>query len=231
MLLRHLWRIALLFNTLLGVQVVAHAQGGVPGYPESFMSFDSREVAMLPAYCKHSEYFRQKVPGGSNPDEVAKWRSVMGMSFVHIHHYCFAMMKTNRAMLLARTPYYREYYLRDSLGEFDYVIERLPPEFVLLPEILTKKGENLIRLGRGPLAILELERAIELNATYWPPYAQLSDYYKSIGEIEKARQALESGLESSPNVPALKRRLSELGPQPPHKGKPAGHTSLSRSTE
>ena len=227
MLFRQLWNIALLSSALFGVKASAYAQGGVPGYPESFMSFDSREMAMLPAYCKHSEYFRQKVPGGSDPDEVAKWRSIMGMSFVHIHHYCFAIMKTNRAMLLARTPYYRNFYLRDSLGEFDYVIERLPAEFVLLPEILAKKGENLIRLGRGPLAVLDLERAIELNASYWPPYAQLSDYYKSMGEIDKAKQTLESGLEGSPDATALKRRLTEL-PSQPHKGKSAEHTSASR---
>ena len=58
------------------------------------------------------------------------------------------------------------------------------------PEIFTKKGENLIRLAKGPLGVIELERAIEAKPDYWPPYAALSDYYKSIGDRAKARDVL-----------------------------------------
>jgi tetratricopeptide (TPR) repeat protein len=217
-------------GSLVVAHVAAFAQGGVPGYPENFMTFDPREVALLPSYCKYTEYFRQSVPGGSNPAEVERWRATIGAPFIHIHHYCFALMKTNRALLLTRTQYYREFYLRDSLNEFNYAIERMPPDFVLLPEILTKRAENLVRLGRGSLGVQDLERAIELNSEYWPPYAQLSDYYKSIGEMDNAKKALESGLEKSPDAPALKRRLAELGP-PSRKSKDAGHNGAAVSTE
>ena len=120
-------------------------------------------------------------------------------------------MKTNRAMLLSRDRQVKFAYLTDSIREFDYVIQRAPENFVLLPEILTKKGENLIRLGRAPVGIMELERAAELKPDYWPPFAQISDYYKSVGDRQKAKETLERGLSSSPDAPALRRRLTELG--------------------
>ena len=77
-------------------------------------------------------------------------------------------------------------------------------------EILTKKGANLIRLGQGPVAIDVLGRAIELRPDYWPPYAELSDYYKGIGDLRNARAYLEKALSHSPNAEGLKRRLAEF---------------------
>ena len=82
-------------------------------------------------------------------------------------------------------------------------------DFVLLPEILTKKGENLLRLGKSQGAV-ELGRAIELKKDYWPPYAAMSDYYKGVGDVRKAREWLEKGLAAAPGTRALTRRLEEL---------------------
>jgi len=192
----------------LAAAAPARAQD-IPGYP-SLDDYDPREVAMLPRYCIHTLLFKEKVPGGANPQEIDRWRSVLGDTFRHMHHYCWGLMKTNRGVLLARNEQVRIGYLNDSIREFDYVIQRATPEFILLPEILTKKGENLIRLGRGPQGIVELERAAEVKPDYWPAYAQLSDYYKEVGERQKAREALERGLAESPNTPALTRRLAQL---------------------
>lgn len=119
-------------------------------------------------------------------------------------------MKTNRARFLARDELARRFYLTDSIGEFDYVITRVSDDFILLPEILTKKGENLILLGKGQVGILELERAIELKPDYWPPYAHLSDYFKSLGDLKMAREVLERGLSLSPESKGLLRRADEL---------------------
>jgi len=119
-------------------------------------------------------------------------------------------MKTNRALLFTRAPQHRTFYLDSSISEFDYVISYAPRDFILLPEILTKKGENLIRLGRASQGALELLRAIELKPDYWPPYAAVSDYYKEIGEIAKAREWLEKGLSVTPDVKALRLRMAEI---------------------
>ena len=182
----------------------------IPGYPSSYMAFDPREIALLPPYCKYTIYFRDKVPGGANAAERQRWVEVLGPTFEALHHYCFAMMKTNRAILLARDARVKQFYLTDSISEFDYVIERSSEDFVLLPEILTKKGENLFRLNRAPVALLVLERAAELRPDYWPPFAHLSDHFKSLGDVAMAREWVERGLVGSPDAVALSRRLKEL---------------------
>jgi tetratricopeptide (TPR) repeat protein len=62
----------------------------------------------------------------------------------------------------------------------------------------------------GVLAVPELERAIELKPDYWPPYVQLSDYYKESGQTALAREMLEKALSHSPGVETLKQRLADL---------------------
>jgi hypothetical protein len=178
--------------------------------PSSINAYDPREVALLPRFCKFTQIFRDRVPGGNDPQELEQWRSLIGPRFESLHHYCWGLMKTNRAMLMVHDGRLREFYLLDAIGEYDFVLERAPDEFILLPEILTKKGENLVRLGRGPTAVLQFERAIALKPDYWPPFAQLSDYYRELGDARKAREALVRGLSSAPDAPALKRRLAEL---------------------
>jgi tetratricopeptide (TPR) repeat protein len=183
----------------------------IPGYPSNIEAYDSREVAMLPRYCIYTQLFRERVPGGNNPAEIKRWHALMGETFDALHHYCWGLMKTNRATILARSEQDRHHYLTDSIREFDYVIERAPPDFVLLPEILTKRGETLVRLGRTTQGIADLQRAIELKPDYWPPYGSLSDYYKTVGEIAKARELLETAISFAPDSRSLKRRLAELG--------------------
>jgi tetratricopeptide (TPR) repeat protein len=186
----------------------------VPGYPPTVEAYDPREVAMLPRYCIHTQLFRQRVPGGDNREQIELWRAFMGPTFDAMHHYCWGLMKTNRAILLARGQQARQFYLNDSINEFDFVLRHAKDDFILLPEILTKRGENLIRLGRGPVGILDLERAAELKPDYWPPYAHMSDFYLGLGEFDKAREQLTRGLQSAPDAAALKRRLAELDRHP-----------------
>jgi tetratricopeptide (TPR) repeat protein len=190
----------------------AHAQDivEIPGYPASIEAYDPREVALLPEYCRHTQLFRDTVPGGNNPERIGHYHSLLGETFNHMHHYCWGMMKTNRATLLVHNPQGRQSYLNSAIGEFDYVIQRAPENFVLLPEIMAKKGENLLRLGRGPVAMIVFERAAAIKPDYWPPYAQMSDYYKERGDVQKARESLEKGLSFAPDAAPLKRRLAEL---------------------
>jgi tetratricopeptide (TPR) repeat protein len=199
----------------------------IPGYPDNLENaLDEREVAMLPHYCIYTQVFRFNVPGGNNQAEIDRWYVVMGPTFHAMHHYCWGLMKTNRALLLARDKQAKKFYLSSSIDEFNYVLRHATPDFVMLPEILTKKGENLIRLGRGVEGVTELERAIEIKRDYWPPYASLSDYYERAGDVAKARDVLEKGLSYAPDAKALTRRLAELengkGKKKPPQGEPSG---------
>ena len=184
--------------------------GDIPGYPDDVTGYDPREVALLPSFCPYTLEFRSHVPGGNNKAEMDRWYATMGPGFHAMHHYCWGLMRTNRALLLARTPQSRRFYLNASIAEFDYVIERVQPDFIMLPEILTRKGQNLIRLGKNREGLEQLERAIELKPDYWPPYAALSDYYRNQGDLAKAREFLEKALAIAPDAKALTARLAEL---------------------
>ncbi len=152
------------------------------------MALDAREVAVLPRYCKYTQVFRDKMPGGRDQAQLDYWYSTLGPGFHSMHHYCLGLMKTNRAVRIASTPQqWKTFYLGSAIDEFDFVLQSVSSDFLLLPEILTKKGENLILLGQGPRGMVELERAIDVKADYWPPYAALADYYKGIGNFGKAR--------------------------------------------
>jgi hypothetical protein len=99
--------------------VPAHGQG-IPGYPDDVRyGFDPREVALLPRYCIYTQLFRAAVPGGNDLTEQKRWTSIMGDSFNNMHHYCWGLMNTNRALFLVRAERWRKYYLGMSVGEFD----------------------------------------------------------------------------------------------------------------
>jgi tetratricopeptide (TPR) repeat protein len=201
---------ALMMGLVVVPSMPTHGQA-IPGYSDDVRyAYDAREIALLPRYCIHTQLFRDNVPGGNDPAEIKRWKLAMGPTFDAMHHYCWGLMKTNRANLLARDQRWRTFYLRDSIGEFDYVINRAPPDFKLLPEILTKKGENLLALDRNDEGLHALRRAIELKPDYWPPYAAISDHYRKIGDLGKAREWLEEGLSVTPDIGALKRRMAEL---------------------
>ena len=173
--------------------------------------YDPKQLAMLPPYCKYTQLYRDNVPGGGDAQQIKRWASALGAeNFHHLHHYCFGLENTNRALYSSRTKQERDFELSQSVREFDYVLARVPPDFVLLPEILTKRGENLLRLGNGPEGALDLNRAIELKPDHWPPYAALSDYYKALGDLRSAREWAEKGLAAAPGTKALQRRLAEL---------------------
>jgi tetratricopeptide (TPR) repeat protein len=195
----------------------------VPTQLAAQQSYSPQELALVPEYCKYTQIWRDNTDGGKSPEKVQQWQSAFGGTssdpgiFLHMHHYCWGLTHVNHAKFWVKTAQERKSQLETSVREFNYVIERSRPGEKMLPEFLTKKGESLLALGIPQSAIVEFERAIELKADYWPPYAAISDYYKGIGNTKLAREVLERGLASSPDSRALSRRLAELGGA---KGKP-----------
>ncbi len=194
------------FFTAVGFALVLLA----PAHVEAQHAFEQSLMHMLPLYCRYTQDFITRFPGGDHATEYERWKTLMGPTFVHMHHYCYGLMDANRAAFLADTRESRIFNLNNSIQEFDYVIQRATPDFSLLPEILTRKGESLIRLDRAGEGMLEFQRAIRIKADYAPAYAATSDFYKETGQLGKAREWLEKGLSAAPNAGALKRRLAEL---------------------
>jgi tetratricopeptide (TPR) repeat protein len=186
-------------------------------------TYDPKLLALLPPYCKYTQLYRDKVAGADDATQIQHWINTMGLrNYLHMHHFCWGLENTNRALYFSGSKLERDRELAASVGEFDYVIDRVAPDFVLLPEILARRGENLLRLGNGPRGLLDLTRAIELKPDHWPPYAALSDYYKSLGDFGSAREWAEKGLAAAPGTKALQRRLAELD-KPRARATPSGN--------
>jgi tetratricopeptide (TPR) repeat protein len=203
-------RIFVAFRDAFTVAALALLAPATEGADAGGRGFDPREIYLLPSYCKYTQIYRDNLPGGKDPAEIERLTNSMGHTFIHMHHYCWALQTSNPARLAADAPDIRRHDLLLAIGDFDYVIERAPKDFSLLPEIHTKKGEALIRMNRAAEGILEFQRAIKLKADYWQAYAAMSDYYKETGQPAKAREALDQGLSVAPNAKALKVRLADL---------------------
>ncbi|GAB4466149.1 MAG: hypothetical protein OHK0044_05640 [Burkholderiaceae bacterium] len=201
------------FSLLLFATMPAAGQG-IPGYPEHVTAYDPREVALLPRFCGHTQLFRDQVPGGSDREAIRRWQAALGDMYLHMHHYCWGLMHLNRAKILARDAQVRGFNYASAINEFDYVLQRARPDFALLPEILTKRGEALLGLGKAAQAIAEFERAIELKPDYWPAYAQMAEHHQRQGDRDKARRILQAGLKNAPDAKGLQRRLKELEEPP-----------------
>src|SRR5262245_35806887 len=108
---------AFLRNLLVTVAIAAPLSAAAQGqkYLEPGL------VAMLPPYCKYTQDFRARLPEGNDPAAIERWTAVMGATFNHMHHYCYALMDTNRATFASKTPEQRKQQLSVSIFEFDYV--------------------------------------------------------------------------------------------------------------
>ena len=171
--------------------------------------YDAKVFAFLPEWCKYTPLWGSSAPG-LKVEERERLHRLMGpQNFRHLHHYCRGLFLTARALYFEQTKAGRDAALTGSLGEYEYSILRVEPTFALLPEMLTKKGETLVLLGRAE-AVVALHQAISLRGDYWPAYVALSDYFANLGNVEQARQWLQKGLNAAPQAQVLVRRLAEL---------------------
>ena len=176
-------------------------------------NYDPKVFAFLPAWCKYTPVWNSTAPGLDSKEGQRLERLMGPQNFRHVHHYCAGLFLMTRALYFEKTRAGRDTALRQSLGEYDYVLARVERTFPLIPEILTKKGETLVLLGRAE-AMAPLHQAIELKSDYWPAYVALSDFFANVGNVEEARNWLRKGLEAAPTAQALARRLAELEKNP-----------------
>lgn len=204
------WLRTLIAVALGALAINAQAQR-IPGYPPDVYDYDPRETALLPSYCRHTQAFREVMPGGDDQQAIRHWEQIMGAdNYLHMHHYCLGLMHLNRARILARDTQTRNYHFSRAIGEIDYVLRNARHDFFMRPEMLTRRGEALVGLKQGPRAVADFEAAIAAKPDYWPAYAQLSDFHRSLGDLGKAREVLEAGLKHAPDSKGLRRRLEEL---------------------
>jgi len=176
--------------------------------------FEAQEVAALPAYCRSHPYMiLYDASRVINKAESERWKAIIGAHpYQGLHHYCWAQALSNRARLLSKTKTERLRWLGASIGDFDYILNHTRGQpFVLTPEILYRKGENLLDLGRVSEGLASLQQAMQVKPDYWPPYAMVAEYYQKAGDLAKAREYVAKGLSVAPDARRLRTLQSTLG--------------------
>jgi tetratricopeptide (TPR) repeat protein len=164
------------------------------------------ELKTLPPYCKDTEWF---------PERYGKkreyWISRMGPSFYHMHHYCWALFKVNRSLKSGVSKQSKTSLWQDALNDYNYILHKATPDFVLLPEIYTKLG-ILQLLRREPTQALEaFSKAQEIKPDYWPSYSHWVEFLIKSGKRNEALEFAAKGLKHSPNAKVLQEQYRLLG--------------------
>jgi tetratricopeptide (TPR) repeat protein len=169
-------------------------------------SYPPHAVAALPEYCRDAQGFGARYGGSEETKKV--WYQRLGPEMMHIHHYCRGLLLIQRARG-SRSPARARLY-ESSIGEIDYMIGRVNQNYVLLPEMLTRKGEALLNSKQFPAAEQVLHKAIELKPDYWPAYKYLAEAFIARKNLDAARDVLKQGVSNAREPRALKRMLDDL---------------------
>lgn len=160
-----------------------------------------KELAMLPPYCK------ARIKGGA---DEAFWKAKFGPSgWGHLHHYCSGLNQINKANLATSTEKRNE-YLQGAINGFEYQLKHGKPDFILLPELHTLRGDSYFRLGDPSSAITEYNKAIKVNPKYTKSYIGLSKVFANMGKNKQASDIIKQGLKQKPNSRSLKRQLKKV---------------------
>jgi tetratricopeptide (TPR) repeat protein len=169
-------------------------------------------MALIPRYCASAQGF------GTNYErtpEGQQWAARLGRrSFHAIHHYCWGQINLQRALRSSTPRRERDYLLGTIIADYDYVLEHADPDFVLLPEILTRKGEVELLRSRPADANKSFARARALRPDYWPAYSAWAEFLIYLGKKAEAKAIVKSGLEYSPESRTLRDLYRLLGGNP-----------------
>ena len=191
---------------IVSIGFISEACAGIDGFRE----ISPEEDARLPKYCEHSaDRGATRVPP---TPEAQAWFDIMGPGYKAVHHYCWAMVEIWRADSFKTPPAQKTHWLTSAISNINFVIEHSPPDFILHPEIFTKRAAILVRLGKVAAASADYEKAISLKPNYWPAYVGLAQLMQKSGQVAAARSWVEKGLANAPDSQALLRLRNELNP-------------------
>ncbi len=164
------------------------------------------ELRMLPAYCA----VRAEKWGNDKKDpRTKKWYSVFGNDFIHLHHYCGAILDYLKAPL-EPTEKKRIKRYEHSLYNFDYVAERVSPNFILWPELLMFRSKVHNKLGHAGKAIKDAKAAVDRKPGYIKGIVNLADLLVQYGRREDAVKVIQDGLKIKPTSRILRHRMACL---------------------
>ena len=179
------------------------------------------EMKLIPSYCPDTMGFKYGDANFNTSPRAGHWVALMGKGFWAMHHYCWAQINMNRAQRAGVSAQIRQGLRESARGDYEYVINNTPPDFVLLPEIYTRIGSVELLLKHPDMANKAFARARALKADYWPAYSHWAEFLMKIGHRTEALKIVASGLAYSPGAKVLLEQFRLLGGKPSNIPKPA----------
>jgi tetratricopeptide (TPR) repeat protein len=125
------------------------------------------ERGLLPELCAYTqtqdfgdERFHAPSPG------AIKMVEKYGPGHWHSHHYCWGLVKLMRANKSGKSAQDRKSLRQQAIGEFDYMINNVPKDFLLLADIWTRRGIALNQIGQSEQALKSFDRALAINSKF-----------------------------------------------------------------
>lgn len=128
----------------------------------------------------------------------------------HYHHYCDAVRGLGK-MYAAKDR-------REFVTQYDvvldgarYVINHVAADHHLLPLAFLLMGKAQHLAKKYPVAETNLLKASQLDPRYAPIHGALANLYLDSNRKDKAKAAIQAGLEADPTSRSLRRMAAELG--------------------
>jgi tetratricopeptide (TPR) repeat protein len=176
------------------------------------------EKALLPEYCVDTQTFGYGDASYNTSPRAPYWIGLMGKTFWAMHHHCWALIREHRSRGAGVTRQERDGHLIAANSDYVYVIDNATPDFVLLPEIYTRIGENYVLLGNIGAAMDAFGAARKSKADYWPPYVAWARVMLKAGKRQEALAHVETVMRLAPDDAELRRQYNLI------KNGPAGPT-------
>ncbi len=175
------------------------------------------QVALLPDWCEF--YFKTSNLAPQNATDPAMSSKLAGFirkGCAGHDRYCSALARANR-VLMSQTFQSQPMSIEmqgsqfdAALADFDHVLRSSKPACPLVPDMYTKSGEWMTKVGKYKIALERFQKAIRARNDYAPAYIGLSDLYETLEKPDYALAALQQGIKANPQSTALKKKLNRL---------------------
>lgn len=206
---KRIWKRSVTASALILGMYVGTADRSIAGLQGEIKP---HEVSVLPEYCRFTITFS---PQFGSKEGTQYWLQQLGDPFKSMHHYCWALIALNRANRFSATQQEKRHNYGSAVSDIDFVLRYAGDDFVLMPEILTRRAEALVKLDEHAGAERDLERAIRIKPDYWPAYAALAESFKAQGKQSRAIQVLKEGIGKAKDPRMLERMLNQFQGRPP----------------
>lgn len=145
------------------------------------------EWQLLPGFCMYVH----GSPGHGS--ETQKRLFASDRSWIHMHHYCWAVVQTIRSYRHSIPRSLSNEYIRTAIGNLNYTIARSHPGFPPRRDMFVRKATLQARLGNLVAAAETARQLIAENPEIPEGYIILAEMQFKAGKSDQARETLRLG--------------------------------------